>query len=143
MRAALAALVLASPAAALFGRPPRAEREVRAFYAEDVAEAFARQDAQAVAALYDPKIKEPMTQAAIRKWAHEFFLRYDEVRFHVDALAFEKVEPRRVVARLTYHVTTDYGKGDFGGTERAVLVKEGRRWRIASWAKGAQAAGKP
>lgn len=109
-------------------------KEIKSFYT-DVQRAFAAGNAGALAALFDSGIAKPMTHAEILKWSTKFFQENSEISFHIDKLTIDDMGPGRGVVRLTYHVTTAGGKGDFGGTEIDILEKHGGWWRIISWEK--------
>lgn len=116
------------------GEEYAAREEIRVYYLE-VQKAFALRDHAALAALFDPSITKPMTQAQIQEWGRKFFAENQAVSFHIDKLSFDDIGPGRAVVLLTYHVTTSGGKGDFGGTEADELQKRGGRWRVTAWEK--------
>lgn len=113
-----------------------AQAEIKAYY-DEVKNAFAARDAEALAALYDPGITQPLTYPQIRDWARRFFAGNENVRFRVETLRFERLGAGRATVLLAYEVTTRGGKGDFAGTEIDELEKRDGSWRIISWRKAA------
>lgn len=110
------------------------QQEIRAYYLE-VKAAFASQNPEALAGLFDAGITKPMTFPQILAWGRRFFSENAGVTFHIKKLEFEDLGPDRAVVALTYQVTTIGGKGDFGGKELDVLEKRAGHWRIVSWEK--------
>ncbi len=112
----------------------RVEAEVRSYY-RDVQKAFSARDPQALAALFDPAITQPMTHGQILDWGRKFYGENSEVRFHIDKLDVRDLGPGRAVVNLRYHVTTKDNKADFGGAEIDTLVRRGGKWLMTEWEK--------
>ena len=112
----------------------RLRSDVRAYY-DEAALAFAAGSADALASLFDAAIAKPMTREQIREWGRTFFADHGPARFKVEKLEYERLGYENAVVLLTYRVETKDGKGSFGGTERDVLAKRGRRWIVTSWEK--------
>lgn len=110
------------------------EEEVKSYY-EEFKGVFAAQNAGALTELFDSGISKPMTLPQIRAWAEKFFSENKGVDFHVERIEFLGIGLEKADIRLTYHVTTVGGKGDFGGVELDTLVKRGGKWRISAWEK--------
>jgi hypothetical protein len=132
-------MLLASCGYVSFGRKisddeMRLRSEVRAYY-DEVAQAFAAGNADALALLFDAAIGKPMTREKITEWGRDFFGTHGPASFKVERVEFERLGHENAVVLLTYRVETRDGKGNFGGKERDVLVKHGRRWVVASWEK--------
>ncbi|UPT73267.1 MAG: hypothetical protein M0D55_15460 [Elusimicrobiota bacterium] len=141
MRAAplMAILLFAGCAYVSFGRKVgddelRARADVRAYY-DEVAQTFAAGNAEALALLFDAAINKPMTREGILAWARKFFGEHGGARFKVERIEYERLGRENAVVLLTYRVETKDGRGSFGGTERDVLVKRGRRWTMTEWEK--------
>ncbi len=122
-----------------FGKPMSEEEivlrsQIRSYY-EDVAQAFAGGNADALASLYDETIAEPMTRAQIHDWAQKFFREHGPAQFKVEDLDIESIGHVSAVLTLTYRVDTRNGDGSFSGVERDHLLKHGRRWYVSSWEK--------
>lgn len=112
----------------------RLRAEVRAYY-DEVAQAFAAGNAQALTLLFDPAIGKPMTRERIAAWAKDFFSRHGRAAFKVERLEYERLGYESAVVLLTYRVETADGAGSFGGTERDELAKRGKRWIVTAWEK--------
>lgn len=110
----------------------RLQQEIRSYYAS-VAKAFETANAQDLASRFTPEITTPMTRDKIMAWGTDFFSKQGRAQFRVENLVFNETGPASAVVTLTYSVTTTDGKGNFGGTERDVLVKRGGQWLMASW----------
>lgn len=108
------------------------QQEIRSYYAS-VAKAFETANAQDLASRFAPEISTPMTKDKIMAWGTDFFSKHGRAQFRVENLVFNETGPASAVVTLTYSVTTADGKGNFGGTERDVLVKRGGQWLMASW----------
>ena len=65
----------------------------------------------------------------------KFFSENGPAVFKIERVEYERLGYENAVVLLTYRVETKNGKGNFGGTERDVLVKRGRRWIMTSWEK--------
>jgi hypothetical protein len=110
----------------------RLRSEVRAYY-DDVARTFAAGNAEALALMFDAAIAKPMTREKILAWGRKFFGEHGPASFKVEKVEFERLGYENAVVLLTYRVETKDGNGNFGGTERDVLVKRGRRWTMTEW----------
>lgn len=110
------------------------ENSLKDYYVQ-VKSAFALGDAEALAALYDPGIARPMTQAEILAWGRKFFGEHGSARFRVEKLDVQELGYQHGLVRLTYRVQTKSGKGDFGGTELDTFTQRSGRWLITSWEK--------
>lgn len=110
----------------------RLRAEVRAYY-DDVVRAFAAGNPDALTMLFDAAIAKPMTRDQIQAWGRKFFGEHGPARFKVEKIEYERLGYENAVVLLTYKVETTDGKGGFGGTERDVLVKRGRRWSMTEW----------
>lgn len=136
----LAAALLASSCGYVsFGRKVsqdelRLRSDVRAYY-DEVAQAFAAGNADALALLYDPAIARPMTREKILAWGKGFFGEHGTASFKVEKIEYERLGYENAVILLTYRVTTPDGRGSFGGTERDYLIKRSRRWVVTAWEK--------
>lgn len=108
--------------------------EIRGYY-EDVAQAFAGGNADALAELYDESIADPMTREQIRDWARKFFQAHGPAQFKVVGIDIDSIGHVSAVLVLTYRVDTRDGAGSFHGVERDHLLKHGRRWYVSSWEK--------
>jgi hypothetical protein len=149
MRALLLAALAASSACGYvsFGRKvsddeQRLRSSVRAYYDEVVA-AFAVGNPDALILLFDGAIAKPMTSEQIKAWGVKFFKENGPASFKIDRVEYERLGYENAVVLLTYHVKTKSGKGNFGGTERDVLVKRGKRWVITEWEKAEAPKGAP
>jgi hypothetical protein len=134
-----AAAFLASCGYVSFGRKVsddelRLRADVRSYY-DEVVQAFAVGNADALTLLFDAAIAKPMTREQILAWGKDYFAKHGTARFKVDGVEFERLGYENAVVLLTYRVETRDGKGDFGGTERDYLSKRGRRWVVTSWEK--------
>ena len=112
----------------------RLQAQIRAYY-QEAARAFAAGDAAALTRLYDQAIGKPMTRDQIQAWGEKFFAEHGPASFSVKALEFERLGFQDAVVVLAYRVETKDGRGSFGGTERDVLAKKGKRWLMTSWEK--------
>ena len=138
----LAALLLASSCSWVtvgFGRAVsddelRLRADVRAYY-DDVVQAFAAGNPDALAQLFDAAIAKPMTHAQILDWGRKFFGEHGTASFKIEKFEYERLGYENAVILLTYRVETKTGKGAFGGTERDYLVKRGKRWIVTAWEK--------
>lgn len=108
--------------------------EIRGYY-EDVAQAFAGGNADALADLYDESIADPMTREQIRVWARKFFKAHGPAQFKAMTIDIDSIGHVSAVLVLTYRVDTRDGAGSFHGAERDHLLKHGRRWYVSSWEK--------
>jgi len=120
----------------------RLRTEVRAYY-DEVAQAFASGNPEALTSLFDGAIAKPMTRDQIAAWGKDFFGKHGGARFKIESVEYERLGYQNAVVLLTYRVETSDGKGDFGGTERDYLVKRGRRWIMTSWEKAEPPKTKP
>lgn len=111
-----------------------ARQEIKAYF-EEIKAAFASQNPENLAALFDPSITRPMTFPDIFLWARKFFGENQAVTFHLDKMDFQDLGPDRATVKVAYRVTTRGGKGDFSGTEIDILEKKAGWWRITSWEK--------
>ena len=140
MRALLLATVfLSSCGYVSFGRKVgddelRLRVSVRAYY-DEVVLAFAAGNADSLTMLFDASITKPMTRDQIQAWGVKFFKENGPASFKIDNVEFERLGYENAVVLLTYHVETKSGKGNFGGTERDVLAKRGKRWVVTEWEK--------
>lgn len=135
----LAAVLLSSCGYASFGRKVsddelRLRSDVRAYY-DEVVQAFAAGNPDALVLLFDAAITKPMTRERISAWGKDFFAQHGPASFKVERVEYERLGYENAVVLLTYRVVTKDGKGNFGGTERDYLTKRGRRWVVASWEK--------
>ncbi len=135
----LAVLFLCGCSYVSFGRKVsddelRLRDDVRAYY-DEVVQAFAAGNPDALAQLFDAAITKPMTRAQILAWGREFFGEHGTARFKVVKVEYERLGYGDAVVLLTYRVETKDGRGNFGGTERDVLVRRGRRWVMTEWEK--------
>ena len=135
----LAAVLLASCGYVSFGRKIsddelRLRSDVRAYY-DEVVQAFAAGNADALALLFDAAIAKPMTRENILAWGKDFFASHGPASFKVERVEYERLGYENAVVLLTYRVETKNGKGNFGGTERDYLTKRGRRWVVTAWEK--------
>lgn len=142
-----AAGLLASCGYVSFGRTVSADElrlraGVRAYY-DEVAQAFASGNPEALPLLFDAAITQPMTRKQIAAWSADFFGRNGPANFKVERVEYERLGYENAVVLLTYKVNTRDGKGDFGGTERDYLVKRGKRWVVTAWEKVAPPAAAP
>lgn len=112
----------------------RLRRELEAYYMQASA-AFAAGSPQALAALYDPSIRKPMTLEQIEAWGATFFREHGPARFKVEKLEFDRLGHRDALVTLRYRVETRTGKGDFGGVEQDEFVKKDGRWLMTGWEK--------
>lgn len=112
----------------------RLRRELEGYYLEAAA-AFAAASPDALAALFDPAIKKPMTQERIRAWAEAFFREHGPAKLRVEALEFERVGFESAVVRVRYRVDTADGKGAFAASERDEFAKKRGKWLITGWEK--------
>ncbi|NNN06482.1 MAG: hypothetical protein HKL90_11325 [Elusimicrobia bacterium] len=108
--------------------------EIRGYY-EDVSQAFAAGNADALADLYDESIADPMTREQIRDWARNFFKVHGPAQFKAMKIDIDSIGHVSAVLVLTYLVDTRDGAGSFHGVERDHLLKHGRRWYVSSWEK--------
>lgn len=141
MRALLLAAIAAAGACGYvsFGRKVgddelRLRSSVRAYY-DEVVLAFAAGNEDSLAMLFDSSITRPMTHEQIKAWGAKFFKENGPASFKVDRLEYERLGYENAVVLLTYRVETKSGKGNFGGTERDVLAKRGKRWIVTEWEK--------
>ena len=135
----LTAVVLASCGYVSFARKVsddelRLRSDVRAYY-DEVVQAFALGNADALTLLFDTTITKPMTREQISAWGKDFFVKHGPASFRVECVEYERLGYENAVVLLTYRVVTKDGQGDFGGTERDTLTKRGRRWVVTSWEK--------
>ncbi len=135
----LAAVLLSSCAYVSFGRKVsddelRLRSDVRAYY-DEVVQAFALGNENALVMLFDAAITKPMTRDQIQVWGKDFFKKYGAASFKVEHIEYERLGYESAVVLLTYRVETKNGNGNFGGTERDYLLKRGRRWVVTSWEK--------
>lgn len=112
----------------------RLRADVRAYY-DEVVRAFAAGNPDALTMLFDATIAKPMTRDQIQAWGVKFFAANGPASFKVQRVEFERLGYENAVVLLTYRVETKGGKGDFGGTERDILVKHGRQWVVTEWEK--------
>src|SRR5262249_15728788 len=96
--------------------------EIRSYY-DQVAEAFAAANADALGQLYDDAIARPMTRDQILAWANDFFKKHGPAQFKVVKVDFESLGHVNAAVTLTYRVDTRDGRGAFHGVERDELVK--------------------
>lgn len=142
MRALLfvaAAALLGACGCVSFGRKVsddelRLRADVRSYY-DEVVQAFAAGNADALTMLFDAAIAKPMNRDQISAWGKDFFDKHGPARFKVESVEFERLGYENAVVLLSYRVETRDGKGNFGGTERDYLSKRGRRWVVTSWEK--------
>lgn len=135
----LAALLLSGCSYVSFGRKVsddelRLRDDVRAYY-DEVVQAFAAGNPDALAQLFDGAITKPMTREQILAWGRKFFGEHGPARFKVERVEYERLGYGDAVVLLTYRVETKDGRGNFGGVERDVLVRRGRRWVMTEWEK--------
>jgi len=135
----MAAVLTASCGFVSFGRQVsndelRLRASVRAYY-DEVAQAFAAGNHESLALLFDAAIAKPMTREQISAWGKDFFAKHGPAGFKVEKVEFERLGFENAVVLLTYRVETTDGKGSFGGVERDVLTKRGKRWVVMSWEK--------
>lgn len=133
----LMAVLLASCGRVSFGRKVsddelRLRSGVRAYY-DEVVQAFAAGNAEALALLFDAAITKPMTREKIHAWGNDFFAAHGPASFKVVRVEYERLGYENAVVLLTYRVETKSGQGNFGGTQRDYLTKRGRRWVVTSW----------
>jgi len=136
---ALAALLPASCGFVSFGRAVsddelRLRASVRAYY-DEVAQAFAAGNHEALTLLFDAAISKPMTREKISAWSKGFFAAHGPASYKVSKVEFERLGFENAVVLLTFRVETAEGKGNFGGVERDYLSKRGKRWVVTSWEK--------
>lgn len=112
----------------------RLRRELEGYYVEAAA-AFAAASPDALAALFDPAIKKPMTQEQIRAWAEGFFREHGPAQLRVESLEFERLGFESAVVLMRYRVDVAGGKGSFAAAERDEFVKRRGKWLITSWEK--------
>lgn len=112
----------------------RLRSDVRAYY-DEVVQAFAAGNKDALTLLFDGAIAKPMTREQIDAWGKKFFGEHGPASFKIEKIEYERLGYENAVVLLTYRVETKGGAGNFGGTERDVLAKHGRRWVITSWEK--------
>lgn len=112
----------------------RLRRELEGYYVEAAA-AFATGSPEALAALYEPSIRKPMTRQQIKDWGAKFFGEHGPARFKVVKLEFDRLGYESALVTLTYKVETKTGKGDFGGVEQDEFVKKNGRWLMTAWEK--------
>ncbi|MBI3289757.1 MAG: hypothetical protein HYZ74_09600 [Elusimicrobia bacterium] len=120
----------------------RARADVRSYY-DEMAQAFASGNAEALARLFDPAIAKPMTREKILAWGQDFFGRHGPARFKIERVEFERLGLQNAIVTLTYRVETRDGEGSFAATERDELVKRGRRWYVTGWEAVAAPAAAP
>ncbi len=108
------------------------ESEIREYYSR-LQLAFAQGDSEALAVLFDPAIKKPMTHAQIITWGRKFFSKNGPAHFRIIKLTIDDMGTERAVVTLEYAVETEGGAGDFGGTEIDTLTKKKGRWLTAAW----------
>lgn len=135
----LAALLPASCGWISFGRTVsddelRLRASVRAYY-DEVAQAFAAGNHEALTLLFDAAIAKPMTREQIAAWGEGFFSKHGPASYKVSKVEFERLGFESAVVLLTYRVETADGKGNFGGVERDYLSKRGKRWVVTAWEK--------
>jgi len=110
----------------------RLRADVRAYY-DEVVQAFATGNADALTLLFDGAIAKPMTREQIAAWGRKFFGEHGAAKFKVESVEYERLGYENAVVLLSYRVETKDGKGSFGGVERDYLSKRGRRWVITAW----------
>lgn len=135
----LAAVALSGCGYVSFGRKVgddelRLRSSVRSYY-DEVVQAFAAGNPDALTMLFDGAIAKPMTREQIQAWGKKFFADNGPASFKIERVEYERLGYENAVVLLTYRVTTKGGKGDFGGTERDTLAKRGRRWVVTEWEK--------
>src|SRR5271155_5553324 len=125
----LAAGVLASACGGIsFGRKVSddeliLQQEIHDYY-NKIGEAFASANPDGLTALFDPSITHPMTHKEIEDWANNFFKENKNGHFKIAKLDIETLSYIKASVVLTYKVETPEHKGDFGGTERDLLIKD-------------------
>lgn len=112
----------------------RLRDDVRGYY-DEVAQAFAAGNPDALALLFDAAIAKPMTREQIAAWGKDFFAKHGPARFRVEKVEYERLGHENAVVLLAYRVETRDGKGSFGGVERDYLTKRGKRWVVTAWEK--------
>jgi hypothetical protein len=122
-----------------FQKPPsddelRLKAEIRGYY-DQVAQAFAAGNPDALTTLFASSITHPMTQDQIRAWAEKFFKENGPAHFHVRKIEYDEISFVRASVRLSYSVETKGGRGDFGGVEQDELIQRQGRWFTAGWEK--------
>ncbi len=137
-----ATLLLSSCGYVSFGRTVsddelRLRSSVRSYY-DEVVQAFAAGNAEALTLLFDAAITKPMTREQIAAWGKDFFAKHGPASFKVKKVEHERLGYENAVVLLTYRVETKDGVGNFGGMERDYLTKRGRRWVITAWEKVAE-----
>ena len=135
----IAAVALSGCGYVSFGRKVsddelRLRSSVRAYY-DEVVQAFAAGNPDSLTMLFDGAISKPMTREQIQAWAKKFFTENGPASFKIERVEYERLGYENAVVLLTYRVTTRSGKGNFGGTERDILVKRGKRWVVTEWEK--------
>lgn len=134
-----AACLLSSCGYVSFAKPQTADEialkaEVREYY-DQVAQAFAAGNPDALASLYSSSIVHPMTQDQIRDWGKKFFGDHGPSHFKLRKIAFDELSYVRAVVTLSYAVETKGATGDFAGAERDELVRHQGRWFVVAWEK--------
>jgi len=110
------------------------QQEIHSFY-NQVQEAFATANPDALASLFAPSITHPMNHKEIEDWANKFFVQNKNGHFKIEKLEFEGLSYIKASVVLNYKIETPDGKGDFGGAERDTLTKDHGHWYIAGWDK--------
>ncbi|MBI3551799.1 MAG: nuclear transport factor 2 family protein [Elusimicrobia bacterium] len=110
------------------------QQEIHSYY-NQVQEAFATANPDALVSLFSPSITHPMSHQEIKAWAEKFFKENRNGHFKIEKLSFEGLSYIKASVVLTYKVETPEHKGDFGGTERDTLVKDHGHWYVAGWDK--------
>jgi hypothetical protein len=110
------------------------QQEIHSYY-NQIQEAFATANPDALAALFAPSITHPMTHQEIADWANKFFKENRNGHFKVEKLTFEGLSYIKASVVLAYKVETPDGKGDFSGVERDTLTKDHGHWYVAAWDK--------
>lgn len=122
-----------------FQKPPTVdelalEGEVREFY-DEMSQAFASANPEALTSLYASTLAHPMTQDQVRAWARKFFADNGPAHLKLKKVEFDELSYIRAVVMVDYAVETKGARGDFSGVERDVLERHQGRWFIASWDK--------
>ena len=112
----------------------RLRSSVRAYY-DEVVQAFAAGNPDALTMLFDGAIAKPMTREQIQAWGNAFFSEHGPASFKIVRVEYERLGYENAVVLLTYRVETKGGRGNFGGTERDTLAKRGKRWVVTEWEK--------
>ena len=108
------------------------QQEIRAYFNE-MQEAFAAGNAQALASLFDPSITHPMNQDEIEARAGAFFAANKGAHLGIDRVSFEELGMQRAVVTAAYKAEALQASSALQGVERATLVKRRGRWYVSRW----------